>query len=167
MVRVAKALAVDSVPAALLRNVTGDPNPRLRLRSLAALATGHAGAPQTQPALRASLADVDPHVRLLAAQHLEAGPEVQATLEKLVEGVEVPGEVRASALERLAQRLPYASIAPVVRRAIQQGVEPLCRVAVEAAGRGKDETQRGPLTKIGTTAGGARCGKAVARALGG
>ncbi|HEY3450726.1 MAG TPA: HEAT repeat domain-containing protein [Myxococcales bacterium] len=164
MLPLARSLVAVSVPAALLANVAGDPNPKLRLRCLAALATGHAGAPETRQALEQGLADGDPEVRGLAAQHLEASPAVQQTLERLVEDLEAGEQVRASALERLSQLYPYPSIALLVRRAILEDVEPLRTVAVEAAGRGKDASLVVTLHNLVSTGDEAR-GLALARAF--
>ncbi|MGC4114840.1 MAG: HEAT repeat domain-containing protein [Myxococcales bacterium] len=164
LAKVAKSMVVDSVPVALLRNVRTDPNSQVRLRNLAALLASHAAAPETGQALEAALSDRDPEVRLLAAQRADASAAVQRTLEALVDDREAAVAVRAAALERLSQLFPYDAIAPLVRRALYQELEPLRRVAVEAAGRGRDASQLASLHNLVATRDEA-LGRSLAKAL--
>ncbi|HEY3450725.1 MAG TPA: hypothetical protein VGK67_30490 [Myxococcales bacterium] len=139
---IARALAVDSVPAALLTNASKDPSPGVRRLNLAALAEKHAASGEARRGLEAGLADPDVEVRLLAARHLEASVAVQQVLEKIADDASTVEAARASALDRMAEIFPYSVVAPFVARSLAKDAGAARQAAaIRAAGKAKDAAQ--------------------------
>jgi hypothetical protein len=85
--------------AELARNAREDPHPGARERNLAELARTFRGAPRTQEALRAALADASPSVRIRAAYEL--GEEGREFLQRVAEDEAASDEIVAAAIRAL------------------------------------------------------------------
>lgn len=151
MVQLARALCADSIPASLAANARTDPNPRMRRRLLAELATRYAHTAQAGEAFAAALEDPDPEVRMTAALNLPGGDLAQRALERLVEDEGLGALERARALERLSEVYSYAEIAPFVARALTSGAQALRVAAVVAVGQGRDAGKAGALREMAAT----------------
>jgi hypothetical protein len=133
----AKAMAVDSVPAALQSNVERDPETGIRLRSLRLLVRDYSRTKQVSAALAAALSDADPEVVLFAAHH-QVGAAAREALVKLVANTKVPEELRAAAVELLAQAHPWPAVRECMSKALYTRGATIRRAAVRAAGEAKD-----------------------------
>lgn len=144
---VATQLGLTSVPEALAWNARHDGVAATRLRNLEALCREHPETPQAVEATEAALADPAPAVRLFAARQV-AGDASRAALEALVSDLELPSEVRAEALERLSEIVPYERVAPLVARMLRLPGRRERLAALTAAGRGRDSSLVGPVGEL-------------------
>lgn len=143
-------LGEGGVPAALARNAVSDSNPRVRLLNLTALLRHH---PQTEAARQAAakaLEDLDPVIRLRAAQFLPGG-EPAAVLSALVRTAAEPW-VRVEALRELDHKRPYAEISTAVAAALDAAEEELRREAVKVIARAGDREKVDALAAMAADA---------------
>ncbi|MGC4114837.1 MAG: HEAT repeat domain-containing protein [Myxococcales bacterium] len=166
MLELAGHLAVPSLPKALLENATKDLSADVRHKCLDALSQFH---PETREALwayQATLRDLDPAMRLFAAERLPGDPEAREVLVKLVENRSLPEELRAMALERLVSGFSYGSAAPLVAWALSAESLELRCAAVRAVGKSKDESKVEALASLASQVAPLPLGEALAEALG-
>lgn len=115
LVRATKALHVEpaAIPDRLLQRVKRDPLPGVRRRAFELLLARFPDAPQTAAAVRTTLSDRDPTLRLQATRHaeVEAG---EAPLRALASDPTIERRVREDALDLYIDRIGAAQASPLL-----------------------------------------------------
>lgn len=119
------------IPRCLADNVSRDPSPGVRQRSLSVLMEVYPGYPSTVEALRAASKDVNPEARLQAA--LGLGAEGRDVLLSLAENVD-DDALSARAVAALGRELPFRRGRALLRRSLKQRRTATVAACLEALG---------------------------------
>jgi hypothetical protein len=144
---VARRLAQPAdIGGRLAANVHHDPLPAVRLANLRVLLAECPGRPATVQALRSSLEDPDPGVRVWAATEL--GEEGHAVLRAVASDFEGPEPIQARALWTLGPDVPLEDATGILSRALRSRRLAVVEACLDALGRRGGSDVVAPLAKV-------------------